>query len=503
MARYKTSDAAAGQGLFLTVNLNQQLLCGTFEYMLNDIIDTKIDLSEFQKNYKNDLTGASAVPPSLLLKLIIYSYKRGHLSSREIYELNNTNIIAKALTGDMSIHWTTIASFISSNKGAFEKVFTEVLMYCNELELIGGEMFAVDGLRLPSNASIEMSGTEAELTKRLETYRKMAAKHIEKHERQDEHGSLEGAAQKRFEQQDKEYNRRISSLQNYLETMKRKTGSGGQEIKSNVTDNESAMIYSSKGIIQGYIGIGVADSKTQIIVSAKAFGSASETEHLPQMLDETGKNLQAAGVKELADGKKRLMLGDSHYFSESNFKACEERSIEAVFADKEKNRSCTNGDSRYNTSNFRYNASEDSYQCPHGKQLYREKDVKIGVRTGKRYRAKAKDCRVCPVFSRCIKSKNEQSKLKNGKSLLITPSNEENSLSHKMREKLSKLEYQDAYARRIQIIEPVFANISYCKGLNRFTLRGKEKVNSQWLLYTIVHNLCKSLDAYNKKRKCA
>ena len=74
-----------------------------------------------------------------------------------------------------------------------------------------------------------------------------------------------------------------------------------------------------------------------------------------------------------------------------------------------------------------------------GLRLPSNASIEIGVRTGKKYRAKAKDCRVCPVFSRCIKSKNEQSKLKNGKSLLITPSNEENSLSHKMREKLSKL----------------------------------------------------------------
>ena len=58
----------------------------------------------------------------------------------------------------MSIHWTTIADFISENKEAVEETFVQVLMYNNELGLIGGENFAVDGLRLPSNASIEMNG---------------------------------------------------------------------------------------------------------------------------------------------------------------------------------------------------------------------------------------------------------------------------------------------------------------------------------------------------------
>jgi hypothetical protein len=63
-----------------------------------------------------------------------------------------------------------------------------------------------------------------------------------------------------------------------------------------------------------------------------------------------------------------------------------------------------------------------------------------------------------------------------------------------MRRKLETVEYQDKYADRIQIVEPVFANIRHCKGLNRFTLRGKEKVNSQWLLYCMVHNLGKCLN---------
>ena len=54
---------------------------------------------------------------------------------------------------------------------------------CNELGLIDGENYAINGLRLPSNASIEMSGTEEQLKKRLITYKKMAEKHIERHEK--------------------------------------------------------------------------------------------------------------------------------------------------------------------------------------------------------------------------------------------------------------------------------------------------------------------------------
>ena len=144
MPRYRHTDVAAGQILFLSVNLKEQLLPGTFEHMLNELIGTIIDISIFDKKYKNAQTGASAIPPSVLLKLIFYGYYKGHISSRQIWELNKNNIIAKALTGDMNIHFTTIADFLSGNAKEVDDIFSKVLMYCNELGLIGGEIFTTN-----------------------------------------------------------------------------------------------------------------------------------------------------------------------------------------------------------------------------------------------------------------------------------------------------------------------------------------------------------------------
>jgi len=500
MAKYRTTDAAAGQGLFLSVNLQEQLLPDSFEYMLNEIVGTKIDLSGFDNKYNNDLTGARAVPPSALLKLIFYGYYKGNISSRKIYELNNNNIIAKALTGDMRIHWTTIADFISGNKEAVEGTFAQVLMYCNELGLIGGENFAVDGLRLPSNASIEMSGTEKQLKKRLGAYRRMAAKHIERHARKDIEGTSDGGMEERFEKRQKKLNGRIEKISQFLEKMQRKEGRNFKEIQSNVTDNESAMIHSTKGYIQGYVGIAVSDQKSQIITSAQAFGSANETEHLPEMLDRNIKNLKEAGVKQ-EEGKKPTMSADANYFSEENLLACQEHGIDAVITDSQANRRIgADGIPRYEVDDFKYNEREDYYECPQGKRLaFKRKTCQKGVE-GKVYQASLTDCKQCPDFSKCSWSNKDQSEQVQGKVLRITEKNKQGNACLQMRKKLETVEYQDIYAYRIQIIEPVFANIRYCKGLNRFTLRGKEKVNSQLLLYCIVHNLSKCLGAYNEKR---
>ena len=80
MARYKYSGTEAGQGLFLSIKLKEQLLAGTFEYMLNDLVGGKIDISTFDTNYKNDTTGATAISPAVLIKLIIYGYMKGIMS---------------------------------------------------------------------------------------------------------------------------------------------------------------------------------------------------------------------------------------------------------------------------------------------------------------------------------------------------------------------------------------------------------------------------------------
>ncbi len=45
------------------------------------------------------------------------------------------------------------------------------------------------------------------------------------------------------------------------------------------------------------------------------------------------------------------------------------------------------------------------------------------------------------------------------------------------------------YAQRFAVVEPVLANVRYNKGLNRFTLRGRSKVDGQWKLFCLVHNI--------------
>jgi len=58
-----------------------------------------------------------------------------------------------------------------------------------------------------------------------------------------------------------------------------------------------------------------------------------------------------------------------------------------------------------------------------------------------------------------------------------------------MKHRIDSDEGKLVYSHRMSVVEPVFANIGTNKKLNRSSLRGKEKVQGQWRLYCLVHNI--------------
>lgn len=74
-------------------------------------------------------------------------------------------------------------------------------------------------------------------------------------------------------------------------------------------------------------------------------------------------------------------------------------------------------------------------------------------------------------------------------SFRLTESTGSTSPIERMKARLDSPEGRYRYSRRLGTVEPVFGNINTAKHLNRFSLRGKHKVNGQWLMYCLVHNV--------------
>jgi transposase len=293
MARYQPYDI--DQVKLIPVLFTDQILPGSFEYALNEIVDQHIDLGPFESRYKNDETGRLAYDPAILLKIVLFGYYKGIISSRRLAEACKRNVQFMALTADTHPHFTTLADFVASMHEEVIGVFRDVLVYADALGLIGKDTFAIDGCKLPSNASKEWSGTHEELKKKQQKYEAAAKKIVARHTDRDVKEKLSAMA----EQDDKKlatYKRKIDKIKNFLKSNPKNIGPSGSERKSNIIDPQSAKMSTSHGVIQGYNGVAVVDEKHQIIVNAEAHGEGQEAHLLQPMLESTREELKAAKI---------------------------------------------------------------------------------------------------------------------------------------------------------------------------------------------------------------
>lgn len=364
MARYKRIDTSPR---FLAVDLERQLLPGTFEHALNYLIDHEIDLSGFDARYKNDETGASAYPPAMLLKVILFAYSRGIVSSRQI------------------------------ERGCREHV---------------------------------------------------------------------------------------------------------KIVKSNRTDNDSAKMATSKGVIQGYCGVAAVDAKHQIIVEAQAHGTGSEQALLLPMIDAT------APLRT----DQTLITADAGYHSDANITALGKNNIPALIADngmrgrdecfKDQGKHKIKPDPLYDKAgvkpkkmgcyrpdDFDYDPEVGTCICPAGKVLYQNGSNCIhNGQIGVKFQGAQRDCLPCTQRDKCLRTPD---KTKTRQVMFFRGKADPDAVSYSgiMKKAIDSTEGRALYGRRFATVEPVFGNLRYNKGLDRFTLRGQDKVDTQWKLFCLVHNI--------------
>lgn len=241
-------DYNYNQTVMLPIAFENQILPGTFEHCINYLVDNQLDLSIFHPKYKNDDGGRPAYDPAILLKIVLLAYSRGITSSRKIEAMCRENIIFMALSADSRPHFTTIADFISNSDKQIAALFKQVLLVCGQMGLIGQEMFAVDGCKMPSNASKEWSGTQADLKKKAEKIDRAVRFLLKKHRDEDRQGAPDATMRQREEQQVQKLQAVSHKITEFLSRSEAKVGRTGKEVKSNITDPDSAKMKTGHGV---------------------------------------------------------------------------------------------------------------------------------------------------------------------------------------------------------------------------------------------------------------
>jgi transposase len=301
MAKYKQYDYK--QMVILPISLEDQLTPGTLEFAIHTLVETRMDLSLLDEKYKNDETGRLAYDPKILLKVVLFAYSRGLTGSRRIEQACGENVVFMALSCGVKPDHSTIAAFISSMKAEIVPLFRDVLLVCEEEGFLSGTFFALDGLKLSSNASMEWSGTHSKLRQKKDRLEVKVKQLLEEHEREDKGdddpqgpGSFRrsGSRERQIERLQKQAER----IEKWLSENDKKIGTNGKEITSNITDNDSAKMLTSHGYIQGYNGQALIDDKHQVVVHAEVFGTVSDHEHVAPLMDGAKENMEAIGRDE-------------------------------------------------------------------------------------------------------------------------------------------------------------------------------------------------------------
>jgi len=271
--------------------------------------------------------------------------------------------------------------------------------------------------------------------------------------------------------------------------------------QSNRTDPDSAKLATGKGVIQGYTGVAAVDSAHQIIVEAQAHGTGAEQEVLLPVV---------AALAPLRAPDTRI-TADAGYHSEANLRALAEQGADALIADN----TMRQRDARFATQDrhrekpdplhdktkapaeprlfqpddFTYDPEARTCVCPAGKALYRSgQGVVTNGYVADHFRGAKRDCGPCPLRTQCLRTP-DRTPTRQVAFFRGTAPARAASYTAQMQQRIDTPEGRMRYGQRFATVEPVFANLRHNKRLDRFTPRGRAKVDAQWKLYCLVHNI--------------
>jgi hypothetical protein len=246
------------------------------------------------------------------------------------------------------------------------------------------------------------------------------------------------------------------------------------------------------------------DAKRQVVVHTEAYGEAQEHALFVPMLEGTRRRFEAIGEK--GDVlEKAAISADSGFHTEANAKYLFEQGIDGYLADhlfrKRDPRFATADRHRpireraevrhFRPQDFVHDAPTKTCICPAGHFLYQNGSrCMIGGREAVKFTGAKRVCGPCELRDRCLRHP-ERTPVRQVVFFTGRTRGLAETYSAKMKRKIDTDQGRYQYGRRLGIVEPVFGNICGTRGLHRFSLRGKRKVNTQWLLYCMVHNIGK------------
>jgi len=446
------------QRLLLPPDLREWLPEGHLALFISDVVD-ELDLSGIMGRYeRGDGRGRPPYHPVMMVKLLVYGYSIGKVSSRKIEKATYEDVAFRVLACNQHPDHDSIAKFRQEHLKELAGLFVEVLKMCERAGLVKLGHVAIDGSKMRANASKHKAMSYdrmIEKEKQLETEVGRLLKEAEESDvaEDERHGkgvrgdelpaelarresrlrkireakaSLEAEAKEQAQAAAAAVEAKLAARkQREEETGKKSRGRAPQVVnveeakpeakaQRNFTDPESRIMKdgATGSFEQSYNAQIAVDSQAQIIVAATLTQAANDKQQLVPVLAE---------VKTNAGRLPEKVTADSGYFSTA---AVTNEALKSV----------------------------DLYVTP---------------------------------------DSGKQTELVEELATESSPKELDKDVKARMREKLQTENGRAVYKQRKMIVEPVFGQVKEVRGFRRFSFRGLRKNEAEWSLICLTHNLLK------------
>ena len=425
---------------------------------VRDFVDN-IDFREYGfKEFKGEV-GNPHYADSMQLKIWLYGYFNKVRSSRGLERMCCTDVGAIWLTGNHTLDHNTIWRFFDRNKKALQEVLLKVTFVAQMNGLIGMVLHALDGTKIRARISDKSGWHSPSMGKKLREGIREVMNEIEGNERSDGFNYL-------LPEEVKDKTKRIEGIKRALKEME-KIGKKHLHPK----DKDARMMKHGKGKSFCFNAQAVVDDESGLIVADDVVNDESDNNMLVPMIEK---------VEETLGGKAEETVADGGYYSPEQLVKADEKGLD-VLVNISRHIEPKTGVKKFHKSRFKYDEDEDVFICPLGKELTFER---IKDNSQKKYKVSVYRChhrKDCPESINCSREKR-------GRSIELLP-------HHKVLQRQIRKQKEpgnkEILAKRKQIVEPVFGIIKEVLGFRRFTVRGLEKVKTQWALICAAFNLRK------------
>ncbi len=449
--------------------------------VIDDYVESYISPAEFAVKLRNQTTGAKAVNPTMMLKVLFYSFASGIYTSRKIEKRMKNDLNTIYLAGNTTVDHSNICRFINKYLDEIVSIFGKMVYILAKSGFISYELEAIDGTKIKASANRNFTGNAKEFRDKKDKIEEKILKILQ----ETVNSNTDDKYSKRMANKLKKFEQQKSGIDKFLKTVEDRNLDETESV--NLTDKDARLMKMNNGSIgPGYNCQAAVDSKNEFLTGAMVSDCASDRNLAVPMIEEVMDHQEEP--KE--DTKFTL---DAGYFTSDNIQYGEDKKIDLYIPEgKEEDGSPKKRKNKDKITSKDCELIIDGnirkIKCPGGQIMCAERAYNDRGVKNYRFYPKRELCRKCKLLSNCA---GKLEALKNKRFNVKYEYFETVELRRKMKEKLRSIEGKRTYNERACLIEHIFGTIKEYFNFGRFYYRGLDSVNTIWHMVCIAYNFRK------------